>query len=271
MEKFLNKLKELNSRKEINYFVNERLNFLEENTKTKSIDIFNPINKGYINSKSPIYAHILYAPFYIDDFNIYIEYINYLKSNNANSLIKILTHTHNFILNKLGISNIFYNRLSIYEKNSFSVSIKEFYKTNSAACIEKTTLLNNLLSFCNIEHYTIFGELNSPSNEGHVYSVIYDKENSNYILLDIENPIILKGNNQTFIAPSTNVIDKNKITDNDYEFDYKIIEKIYSAKLVENHPKNQKRIYTFPKEFIDILIPEENKENRKLKLENKED
>jgi len=271
MDKFINKLEKLNSIEEISDYVNKRLNFLEGNTKTKSIDTYNPINKGYINSNSPIYAHILYAPFYIDDFNIYIEYINYLKSNNANSLIKILTHTHNFILNKLGISNIFDNRLSIYEKNSLSISIKEFYNTKSAACIEKTTLLNNLLSFCNIEHYTIIGELNRPSNEGHVFSVIYDNKNNNYILLDIENPVILKGNNQTFIVPSTNVIDKNKITDNDYEFDYKIIEKIYSAKLVENQTKNQKRIYTFPKEFIDILIPEENKENRKLKLENKED
>lgn len=266
---FLSKLHTIKN-EEIRDFVNKRIFYLENNTKSREISIFNPIIKGYITSNSPVYAHILYQPMYLDDKDIYTEYLNYLKANNASSFVKIVILTHNFVLGKTGIENSFNKRKELYSNTSNNLSIKDFYNSNSAFCIEKTVLFNNLLSFCNITHYTIFGQLNSDNNDGHVFSIVSDLENNKNILLDIENPVILNDNNIITVVPSTNVLDKNKIINNTYVFDYKKIENMYSSKLAENQAKNQERIYCFPDEFLKIVYQEPDNENRKLILENKE-
>lgn len=67
--------------------------------------------------------------------------------------------------------------------------------------------------------------------------------------------------------PVINSIDITKILNNEYEFDYSKIEKMYSMKLAKNQAINKERIYIFPKTIIDILIPDK---DRKLQLEHKE-
>ena len=84
----------LDNEEQIKEFVIDRLTNLEKNSEKKTIDnnnngqLIGTITEGYINSNSAIITSYMVDPFYMNDSNLYIEFIKFIKGKNLKSFKK---------------------------------------------------------------------------------------------------------------------------------------------------------------------------------------
>lgn len=192
MNKILNEIANLKTPIDIVEYAANRVAYLEKVTPVCEISHIksgSQLYKGYINMGSGIYANIVFLPpFYIDDFNLYINFINYAKDNFGLEAFSKFDFKSIIALVQMFIETTFSSvdksrtdRETIYDNSDSHVSIKDFYGNGSAKCIERTATVQNILAFLGIDTYLAFNDLsinnndndnNDNNKEGHVINII---------------------------------------------------------------------------------------------------
>ena len=253
------KIHELNNENLKKYIV-ERLLYLEENTKIEKLG-FNDneivsIYNGYISSKSPIKYSKSAEAFYLDKINIYYDFINkYKKHINELDILKMLQDLQDYFTNSFGligsqkIRDVVTHEYAKKIKND-TLSISDLTKTGAAMCLERSAILQNILSILGLNCYLIYGKLirikeNEETEELHSYNLIHIKDDD-YLIYDISNPLSIEINNEKKYFPAINVINslelKSIINGEEYNFNNNQVERLFNfSATVLNEIK---RIYT---------------------------
>ncbi len=117
-------------------------------------------------------------------------------------------------------------------------------------CLERSAILQNILSLLGLNSYFIYGKLekfgpDDITSELHSYNIVkITKED--YLIYDISNPLSLEHNNTKYYFPAINVIGEGQLHDLidgcNYVFDNKQVENLFDCKAVVLN--EVKRIYT---------------------------
>lgn len=268
---------------EIPIFVEERLKKLEENSEEKSISIVQngklngSITEGYINSNSPVISNmLLYSAFFMDDKQMYVDFLKLIKDKDLSDFIWILHYLQSFNIRLFGYKGEQSKREEIYCQEQSKISIANFYKTtdgegketNTALCTERSAVIQNIASFCGINCYLIFGQLQTTETGKkiqHAYN-IFKLSNERLILFDSTNPVEMldsENNNKISCVPAYHVFDVGvKISDLEkISFDLQNFADIYKPKIIKSD--ESKRFYYTPN-FIKEKIKQETNSGIKI-------
>lgn len=260
MNKVLNEIACLKTPVDIVEFAANRVAYLEEVTPKRNITVFNSqFYNGYINMESAIYANMVFLPpFYVDDFNIYVDFLNTVKEEIGLNMIdkldiRIIIGLIQIYLEKTFMSpdKTKADRKIVYEKNPSHVSIKDFYHNGSAKCIERTATVQNILAFLGIDTYLAFNDLslvydndvneNDGQKEGHIINII--RYNDKLWAYDSKNMMSCKRNGKVVLAPALVELHGNDVTKiNEFIMKSSDLASLYNA---EPHKEYRKRKYKF--------------------------
>lgn len=261
MNKILKEIKDLKTPVDIVEFAANRVAYLEEITPKRDINVFNSqFYNGYINMGSSIYANVIFLPpFYVDDFNIYVDFLNTIKEEIGFNMIDKLDFRILISLIQIYLEKTFLSRDKtkadrdvIYEKNPSHVSIKDFYHNGGAKCIERTAVVQNILAFLGIDTYLAFNDLSfvydnghndnkDSEKEGHVINVI--KYNGKLWAYDSKNMMPCEKNGKVIYTPALIELSGNEVTKIN-EFIMKSSD-LASQYNFEPHKEYKKRKYEF--------------------------
>ena len=206
---------------EIDEFIDNRLRFLEENATERRNEIsFFSIGCSRINGRGESSEVIGYIPsktnikktavdmssFRLDDKDAYKSLIffltkridpNYIINNGKLCNNNVMRLVQAVLIDYFGLFANDNNRNMLYESkadidqddNSFSV--KEFKRNETAMCVERAALAQNLLAFLGYNPMMVYGYISSENgdkNVGHAYNIII--RNGKAIIADFSNPII---------------------------------------------------------------------------------
>ena len=184
----------LETDKDIEKYVKDRLDYLERNSEEKIISAFTGIKSDYITKDSPIYSSLVFSsPFYLDDFSLYVKFVKHLKQFNKEKSSENIVDLDIFtLICSMFVLELFYDnskktvdRHDLYKLKD-NLSISDFYKNGSAKCIEKSAVMHNLFCFLGIPSNLIFGELKSDEAALHAYNIVNDPK-KNLWLMDFTN------------------------------------------------------------------------------------
>jgi len=247
-KELMEKINSFTTDEEIEEFVRKRIDYLEFNSQKRKISNFSKeklgmatgsINDGYITMDSEIVSSLLVDPFYIDDINIYTNFIKYIKGKDLSNVLYIFYQLTDFTEGLFGFNKDQNLRETIYLKKQMSgekVSIKDFYHNDSALCSERSAVVQNLAEFCGIKSYMMFGKLiNEEGNkeEDHAYN-IFEASDGTLILYDVTNPVNLNIDGEIRHAPAFSIIGKEDINNlEEIDFDLDFIARINRGELHE--------------------------------------
>lgn len=158
----------------------------------------------------------------IDDFNIpFLKFSDYLSrwSIENISLQEIANAINIALLDYYGTSDTLKLQALYTEYCSFKsdnhnkkfISMKEFYKKNVAACVERSALAHNLMKFIGMDSNLILGKVKENNYiVGHVFTVV--KYNEQAYFLDFSNPTLIQRNGKNVAGE----IDLIKISEEQY-------------------------------------------------------
>lgn len=253
--KLLDEINKLNTDEEIIEFVKKRFDYLEQNSETRKIsnynyeynNFFGSTVEGYINSKSSITTSHMVDPFYMDDTNIYVEFIKKIKGKDLSNLLAMFYELQNFTSELFDFKGVQSNREKIYmvERDS-NISITDFYHNKSALCSERSATVHNLAEFLGIKSYLVIGDLEVDNKEeAHVF-IIFQAQDGTLILYDPTNPIILNYEGNVSYAPAFSIIGKQNIDDlEEIDFDFKTIETIHKKSIDEDEKPRKYFTYKY--------------------------
>ena len=228
----------VDNEKQIKEFVMSRLEELEKNSENRTIDrnndgrLIGTITEGYINSESPIVTSYMVDPFYMNDITLYIKFMKFIKGKNLNNPLQFFHALQDFTIEAFGFKGNQNNRINVYlqKEKGKQVSIRDFYKNDSALCSERSAVVQNLAEFCGIKSYIVFGQLSSEGNvEEHAYNIFKMKDGT-LILFDVTNPVTLTSG----YVPAYSIIGKEDINNiENISFDFDKLSEIYGKPI---HP-----------------------------------
>ena len=252
--------------KELKDYIVERLLWLEQITEVKNLGIQEneeivSVYKGYISSNSPIKSSKSAEAFYLDNINIYYDFIvKYKHHINEEDLLKMFQDLQNYFTDSFGLIGSQKKRNEVYCEHSIELrekitdnnllSVHKLTEKGAAMCLERSAILQNILSLLGLKSYFIYGKLekiheNETTFELHSYNIVkITKED--YLIYDISNPVSLEHNGEKYYFPAINVISEqhlnNLISGESYIFDNKQIENLFDCKATVLN--EMKRIYT---------------------------
>ena len=264
-EKISNDISKIEEKELKDYIVN-RLLYLEKNTKVEKLGITEnndivSIYKGYISSNSPIKSSKSAEPFYLDNINIYYDFIvQYKKHINEDGLLKMFQDLQNYFTDTFGLTGSQKKRHEVYCEHSIELqskvldkelmSVHKLTEKGAAMCLERSAILQNILSLLGLNSYFIYGKLEKISEsetteELHSYNIVKITQ-EDYLIYDISNPLSLSQNDEKYYFPAINVISeqqlKSVINGTSYIFDNKQVENLFDCKATVLN--EIKRIYT---------------------------
>lgn len=252
--KLLEELNSLNTEDEIKEFVRKRIDYLEKNSKVRKISnaqmiddkvVYGNNYEGYINSDSPITTSFMVDPFYINDFNLYYDFVKQIKGKDLSNLLSIFYEFLSYTKELFNFKGEQKNRESVYlQERDGEISIADFYHNKSALCSERSAAVHNLASFLNIKSYLIFGELDvDGKSESHAYN-IFQAVDGTLILYDPTNPVIINRDGNISYAPAFSIIGKQNIEDIvEVDFDFNTLLTIHKANIDED--EKPRKYYTY--------------------------
>lgn len=254
------------SDKELRDYIIKRLLWLEQNTSIQKLGITDDDNvvsvyKGYISSNSPIKSSKSAEAFYLDNINIYYDFIaQYRKHINEDDLLKMFQDLQNYFTDTFGLTGSQKKRNEVYCEHSIELqskttdnellSVHKLTEKGAAMCLERSAILQNILSILGLNSYFIYGKLEKISideinSELHSYNIVKITE-GDYLIYDISNPLSLEHNNEKYYFPAINVINNGQFTDLidgcNYVFDNKQVENLFDCKATVLN--EIKRVYT---------------------------
>lgn len=189
------------SEDQIEAFVKERFQQLENSTPILEYDetlLLERVYQGYINSKSSIKASNLVNPFYINQLDLYYQFlINLKKDGQLIPNVDIVFKIQKFIFDKFGPYCDEKERRKIYidyenSEEKEGISISKFYGNGAALCVERAAVVQNLLSFVGLKSYMISGKIMTDGvTQSHAYNIFEPKEGM-YLLYDVTNWLEIK-------------------------------------------------------------------------------
>ncbi len=247
-------------------YVINRILWLEKRTKSQKLGITEDnkvlsVYKGYISSNSPIKSSKSAEAFYLDNINIYYDFIEQYKNHiNEDDLLKMFQDLQNYFTDTFGLTGSQKKRNEVYCEYSselqgkiFDVeglSVHKLTEKGAAMCLERSAILQNILSLLGLNSYFIYGKLekfglDDITSELHSYNIVkITKED--YLIYDISNPLSLEHNNTKYYFPAINVIGEGQLNDLidgcNYVFDNKQVENLFDCEAVVLN--EIKRIYT---------------------------
>lgn len=236
--------------KELKKYLVERLIKLEKNTKVEKLG-FNDekivsVYNGYISSKSPIKISKSSEPFYLDKIDLYYDFIRkYKKHINEIDILEMLKDLQKYFTESFGLigSQEIRNMVAKEYAESFKedkniLSVSSLTKTGAAMCLERSAILQNILSILGLNCYLIYGKLirikdNEEKEELHSYNLIHIKDDD-YLIYDISNPLSLEYRNEKKYFPAINVISSKELKGitkgEEYFFNNRQVEKLFNCK-----------------------------------------
>lgn len=247
-------------------YVISRILWLEKRTKSQKLGITEEnkvlsIYKGYISSNSPIKSSKSAEAFYLDNINIYYDFIKQYKYHiNEDEIIKMFQDLQNYFTDTFGLTGSQKKRNEVYceystelQNKIFDVeglSVHKLTEKGAAMCLERSAILQNILSLLGLNSYFIYGKLekfglDDITSELHSYNIV-KITTEDYLIYDISNPLSLEHNNTKYYFPAINVIGEGQLQDLingcNYVFDNKQVENLFDCKAVVLN--EIKRIYT---------------------------
>lgn len=247
-------------------YIVERLLWLEQITEVKNLGIQEneeivSVYNGYISSNSPIKSSKSAEAFYLDNINIYYDFIVQYKNHiNEEDLLKMFQDLQNYFTDSFGLIGSQKKRNEVYCEHSIELrekitdknllSVHKLTEKGAAMCLERSAILQNILSLLGLNSYFIYGRLekireSETTSELHSYNIVkITKED--YLIYDISNPLSLEYNGEKYYFPAINVISEeilnNLISGESYIFDNKQVENLFDCKATVLN--EIKRIYT---------------------------
>ncbi len=205
---------------EIDEFIDNRLRFLEENATERRNEIsFFSIGCSRINGRGESSEVIGYIPsktnikktavdmssFRLDDKDAYKSLIvfltkkidpNYIINNGKLCNDNVMRLVQAVLIDYFGMHgndndrNMLYESKADIDQDDNSFSVKEFKRNNTAMCVERAALAQNLLAFLGYNPMMVYGYIsneNGDKNVGHAYNIII--RNGKAIIADFSNPI----------------------------------------------------------------------------------
>ena len=268
IDDFLNISNDINSLNDelLRNYIIKRLIELEKNSKIQNLGMTNDdkivsVYEGYISSKSPIKSSKSAEPFYLDNINIYYDFIKQYKNHiNEDDLLKMFQDLQNYFTDTFGLTGSQKKRNEVYCEHSIELemritsneqlSVSKLTDKGAAMCLERSAILQNILSILGLKSYFIYGTLEKISfdeitKELHSYNIVKITEDD-YLIFDISNPLSLDHENKKYYFPAINVINEGQfhdLIDNcNYVFDNKQVENLFDC---EATVLNEiRRIYT---------------------------
>ncbi len=268
IDNFINISQQINNLvdKELKDYIVDRLLWLEKNTKIEFLGFIDDEVKvkvyyGYISSNSPIKSSKSAEAFYLDNINIYYDFIvKYKEHINEHDLLKMFQDLQNYFTDTFGLTGSQKKRNEVYCEHSVELqnqvidkdllSVHELAKKGAAMCLERSAILQNILSLLGLNSYFIYGKLEKVEDEEHSVELhsynIIKITNEDYLIYDISNPLSLEHNNEKYYFPAINVISEeqlnNLISGHNYIFDNRQVENLFDcqAKVLNEI----RRIYT---------------------------
>lgn len=268
IDDFLNISNDINSLNDelLRNYIIKRLIELEKNSKIQNLGMTNDdkivsVYEGYISSKSPIKSSKSAEPFYLDNINIYYDFIKQYKNHiNEDDLLKMFQDLQNYFTDTFGLTGSQKKRNEVYCEHSIELemritnneqlSVSKLTDKGAAMCLERSAILQNILSILGLKSYFIYGTLEKISfdeitKELHSYNIVKITEDD-YLIFDISNPLSLNHENKKYYFPAINVINNGQfhdLIDNcNYVFDNKQVENLFDC---EATVLNEiRRIYT---------------------------
>ena len=217
---------------EINTWIEDRLTELENNTEEnrKEISLLatqlrrmnNNFNNTEVHGFIPSTTRLKKMPVdmasvKIDDKSFYRTVVEYIKNSNEkyitnnNYIMNIIQCT---IINYFGQSATHSKRNALYDSKSdinsdLTLSISDFKRNETAMCVERGAMGQNLLAFLGYDPLLIYGFASNDKgiiNEGHVYNCII--RNNKGMLVDFTNPTFKDGK---YYRPSCYPINSEKL------------------------------------------------------------
>lgn len=256
-----------NSYIDLKDYIVKRLLKLEKETVPMELG-FNSYGKiesvynGYISSNSPIKASKSAEAFYLDNINIYYDFIIQYKNHiNEEDLLKMFQDLQEYFTETFGLIGSEKKRREVYCTHSKELkekitdkellSIHKLTEKGAAMCLERSAILQNILSLLGLNSYFIYGKLEKVvSNDNiikelHSYNIVKITKDD-YMLYDISNPVSLEFEGIKKYFPAINILNyeqlKYVINGQKYLFDNKQIENLFDCKAVVLN--EVKRIYT---------------------------
>jgi hypothetical protein len=237
---------EINETDNLKKYLTERLLKLEKESEVENlgIDTENSVYEGYINSNSPIKASKNSESFYLDNINIYYDFILKYKDHiKEETILKMFADIQEYFTDNFGLIGSQQSRDMVYAsslglENEDHLSVQSLVKKGGAMCLERSAILQNLLSLLGFKIYFIYGSLekikdDEMSYELHAYNVI-KITSKDYLIYDITNPISLELNTGKCYFPAINVISlekfNNLMSGDNYVFDNDQIENLFNNK-----------------------------------------
>ena len=261
-DKISNDIKKLQDNSLKDYLVS-RLLLLEKNTKIQKLGITDneDILSVYRSSNSPIKSSKSAEPFYLDNINIYYDFIvKYKEHINEDDLLKMIQDLQNYFMDTFGLVGSQKKRNEVYCEHSIELqskitdkellSVHKLTEKGAAMCLERSAILQNILSLLGLNCYFIYGKLEKVSEdkvteELHSYNIVQITLND-YLIYDISNPLSLEHNEEKYYFPAINVISEQQlnsvINGKSYIFDNKQVENLFDCEAVVLN--EIRRIYT---------------------------
>lgn len=203
----LNKIYSLKNDEEIEKFVKERLQELDETAEEKIIGQgYTDIYRGFIGQKTHFKAVGSTDKFKCPDlvFDYITPYINVIKEIKKMSeyddlyLLSIIFYELNDLSNIAKADLV--SRTAYYynaRNNSENVSIKKIFSTGDAFCSERSAMVHNIFKLLGIDSELVIGYRDS---EPHVYNVIFIKgyDQEPMILFDSSHFVTFKNDESNF-------------------------------------------------------------------------
>lgn len=156
----------------------------------------------------PIYADSKKInPLYLDDINIYTNFIKFLQTQCKEDITNpsIIICAYYYLDKVFGNLDSFNDKkrqeLFYSEKYKDSISIKEYYQNKCGACLERSSLFHNLLTFFDIKDHLIFSYLTDDfgfCDGEHAFNIIEDDKT---VLFDSTRSYKFRKDNQFYILP----------------------------------------------------------------------
>lgn len=247
-------------------YIVERLLLLEKNADIKPLGMTEDekvvsVYNGYISSNSPIKSSKSAEPFYLDNINIYYDFIIQYKNHiNENDLLKMFQDLQNYFTDTFGLTGSQKKRNEVYCEHSTELqtkitdknllSVHTLTEKGAAMCLERSAILQNILSLLGLNSYFIYGTLEretglEKTRELHSYNLVKITQ-EDYLIYDISNPLSLEQEEVKYYFPAINVISEEQLeklkTGYSYIFDNKQVENLFDYKATVLN--EIKRIYT---------------------------
>jgi hypothetical protein len=183
--------------------IEERLREINTNDYHE-ISIFRDFHEGFIGDKVGIVSNLQHGPFFLDDPEMYMVFLNTISDLKDGwggeielkyRLPNIIQRTiYQYFGNLEGPLNL-QDRINIYGKDLYGeetpkTSIKEFKEKGVAMCSEKAAFAQNLLVFMGLESGIILSKCKIPDSdqeEPHTFILIH-LPNDKHVIYDPTNP-----------------------------------------------------------------------------------